>query len=66
MDQFDRAQELDARFRQQALLQHGGTRGATVSRLTCIDCEEPIPAARREAVPGCQRCIQCEEEIERR
>jgi phage/conjugal plasmid C-4 type zinc finger TraR family protein len=66
MDQFDRAQELDARFREQALLQHTGTRGTAVSRLICTDCEEPIPAARREAVPGCHRCILCEEEFERR
>lgn len=26
----------------------------------CVDCEFPIPEARRLAVPGCLRCIECE------
>ena len=36
--------------------------GATrrVSRNFCAACEEPIPVARREAVPGCQLCIPCQ------
>ncbi|MBV7413607.1 TraR/DksA C4-type zinc finger protein [Aeromonas sp. sif2433] len=25
----------------------------------CIDCDEPIPQARREAVRGCELCIDC-------
>jgi len=31
-----------------------------VSRLECVDCEEPIPERRRQAVPGVQRCTECE------
>jgi len=30
----------------------------------CIDCEEPIPPARRKAVPNCVRCLDCQEEFE--
>lgn len=26
----------------------------------CIDCDEPIPQARREALRGCERCIDCQ------
>jgi phage/conjugal plasmid C-4 type zinc finger TraR family protein len=26
----------------------------------CIDCDEPIPQARREAYPGLQRCVECQ------
>ena len=26
----------------------------------CVDCEDPIPAARQEAVPGCLRCAMCQ------
>ena len=26
----------------------------------CIDGDEPIPQARREAVRGCERCIDCQ------
>ncbi len=25
----------------------------------CAECEEPIPAARREALPGVKLCIEC-------
>jgi len=25
----------------------------------CAECEEPIPQARREAVPGVKLCIEC-------
>lgn len=27
----------------------------------CIDCEEPIPPARLKALPGCCRCIECQQ-----
>ena len=26
----------------------------------CIDCDEPIPQARREAIRGCERCTDCQ------
>ena len=32
------------------------------SRTHCIDCEEPIPEARRRAVPGVTLCIDCQQE----
>ena len=32
-----------------------------VSRVLCIDCEAPIPPARRRAIPGVQLCITCQE-----
>ena len=28
----------------------------------CEDCEEPIPEARRKAVPGVRRCVSCQAE----
>jgi phage/conjugal plasmid C-4 type zinc finger TraR family protein len=30
----------------------------------CIDCGGDIPDARLEAVPGCQRCVSCQEKFE--
>ena len=27
----------------------------------CADCGEPIPEARRQAVPGVRRCVACQE-----
>lgn len=32
----------------------------------CEDCGEPIPEARRRAVPGVRRCVGCQSEIDGR
>ncbi len=29
--------------------------------LRCEDCDEPIPEARRKALPGVRRCVSCQE-----
>ena len=31
----------------------------------CAECGEPIPAARRRALPGVQLCIACQEEADK-
>ena len=31
----------------------------------CEQCEEPIPAARREAIPGVRLCIDCQRAAEK-
>lgn len=31
----------------------------------CEECGEPIPEARRQAVPACRTCISCQQEIEK-
>jgi len=31
----------------------------------CIECGEPIPQARRKALPGVQYCINCQQEHEK-
>lgn len=25
----------------------------------CVECGDEIPVARREAVPGCRKCVHC-------
>lgn len=32
------------------------------SRTHCVDCDEEIPQARREAVPGVTLCIECQQD----
>lgn len=32
----------------------------SVSRTECAECDEPIPEARRLAVPGVTLCIECQ------
>ena len=29
--------------------------------MVCIECAEPIPKARREALPGIRHCVDCQE-----
>ncbi len=36
------------------------------SRETCAECDEPIPQARRAAVPGVKICIDCQKERDAR
>jgi len=30
----------------------------------CLECGEEIPAARREALPGCAHCVSCQNDLE--
>ncbi len=30
----------------------------------CEDCDAPIPEARRKAVPGVRRCVECQAELD--
>ncbi|MBJ9631083.1 TraR/DksA family transcriptional regulator [Citrobacter freundii] len=32
-----------------------------VSRVLCVDCDAPIPPARRRVIPGVQYCVTCQE-----
>ena len=31
----------------------------------CQSCEEPIPEARRKAIPGVRLCVRCQSELEK-
>ncbi|WP_035218572.1 TraR/DksA family transcriptional regulator [Desulfatibacillum aliphaticivorans] len=63
-DATDMAQEKEADFTRQAIAA-ARTRPGIRTYETCRDCGDPIPLARRQAVPGCERCIDCQEEYER-
>lgn len=74
MDEIDRAQERDEFFRNLALKNKGlgieeeglgQTLVPNPQPLFCEGCGFPIPEARRKAVPGCMRCIDCQTEFER-
>lgn len=34
-------------------------------RSHCAECGEPIPEARRKALPGVQLCVACQEELDK-
>lgn len=74
-DVYDRAQEQDAMFLRHALEAQRRKAGAAsglvqswehTSATECQDpnCDEPIPEARRRAVPGVQTCISCQQRDE--
>lgn len=66
-DMFDRAQEREAELRADALAdqQRRAVLPRKVSAARC-DCGEPIPEARRKALPGVTTCVSCQRDIERR
>lgn len=64
-DIIDSASELEDLQRDAALSMRRINRNA-VSATHCVDCGEAIPELRREKVPGCQRCADCQEDTERR
>lgn len=66
MDDIDRAQAREEEFLSDALkAQLGKTAGPGAISLThCLNCEEEIPQRRRELVPGCTLCIDCQNEKE--
>ncbi len=39
---------------------------AVVGSAVCVDCDEPIESARREAVPSAMRCFDCQRIFEHR
>ena len=42
-------------------------RGPSGASLThCAECEEPIPEARRQALPGVKLCIDCQQDRDSR
>ena len=67
-DQFDRAQELDAYYRHQALsaMKLNTTGKAAMTTTHCEDCGDKIPEGRRLAAPGCTRCRDCQQIRERK
>ncbi|MBY6223578.1 TraR/DksA C4-type zinc finger protein [Ferrimonas balearica] len=67
-DIIDHATELETQQRQDAL-EHALARAHPSPRQgteLCQDCAQPIPLARRQALPHTQRCIDCQQRQEQR
>lgn len=65
-DLFDLASELEDLHRQvslDAVMNRMAAPGPEASH--CDDCDEPIPLARLQVVPGCRRCVDCQQIAER-
>lgn len=65
----DQASDLETRQREQAIARHQANIAtqrernyqSQQSKAICVDCGGEIPQARREAVPGCETCIFCQQ-----
>lgn len=70
VDDFDRASEVEAQFQAASLAkhrqQHPTFAGTSPQARNCIDCGFPIPAVRLDALPGAVRCVDCQQQRERR
>ena len=66
-DDMDRAQAREEEMRGDALADQArrAQRPVVESAVDCAMCGEPIPEARRQALPGVQTCIDCQKDIER-
>lgn len=65
MDTIDDAQGCNEDFQAFALqLQQTNREPANYTGTECLDCGEEIPEKRRQAQPGCRRCIECQTTLE--
>lgn len=60
----DKASEAEEVFLQEALAKQRGRTSTGTGLTHCEDCGDAIPEARRQAVPGCTRCVYCQEYFE--
>lgn len=63
-DEIDRANEIAEKERQREISKMRQTRHISLVE-DCEDCGEPIPKARREAVPSTTLCVFCQELLEK-
>ena len=65
MDEIDQAQNYSEDFQAYVLEQQQRNREpANYTGIYCVDCENEIPEARRQAQPGCCRCVSCQADFE--
>ena len=58
MDIADEASEMQAMYNRLALASIVRPSGESADY--CEDCDEPIPLARRKAIKGVKRCVDCQ------
>lgn len=66
MEEVERSQDDQERFNQFAVKQQLATMPKGESAEECEDCGDNIPEDRREAYPGCKRCVTCQQLVERK
>lgn len=59
-------EQIDASISDELERMRARRRPAGESLTHCAECEEPIPEARRQAIPGVKLCIDCQSERDTR
>ncbi|MCB1353588.1 MAG: DksA/TraR family C4-type zinc finger protein [Rhodobacteraceae bacterium] len=59
-------EQIEASIEDELKRMQGRRRLAGESLTHCAECEEPIPEARRQAIPGVKLCIECQQERDAR
>ena len=68
-DVIDRAQNINDLLTQEIIQHHAQVMAGQnfqESAEFCEKCSQPIPEARRKAIPGCRLCVQCQQEMDER
>lgn len=55
-------EQIEASIKDELARMKAGRQPVGESLKQCAECEEPIPAARRRAIPGVKLCIDCQQE----
>jgi len=66
MDEADIAQANQEHFERLALQRQRDLMPRGEAAEECEDCGADIPEKRRQAAPGCTRCVFCQQRFERR
>jgi phage/conjugal plasmid C-4 type zinc finger TraR family protein len=64
MDDLDRAQTINELYQRHALDDWRNRQPVGPGLAECEDCGEVIPEKRRQAVPGCRLCVDCQSAVE--
>ncbi len=57
--------QIDASIKDELKRMQAQRRAGGPSRTHCAECEEPIPDARRTAIPGVNLCVDCQQDRDR-
>ena len=64
-DEIDQVQTFVGQLQVEALQRHQRSREPDDNTgIECVGCETEIPLKRRQAKPGCRRCIDCQKQFE--
>lgn len=64
MDDMDKVQAINDQVDERVVEDHQRSMPRGESYTHCEDCGNAIPEDRRQAMPGCRRCVDCQTDIE--